>query len=128
MAVHQPGQDVGEVGGRIDVVEFAVFDESGQDRPVMSALVGAGEECVFAIERNRRVILPISGKKQRFITGGMRCTGVGSAAFTVSGDPGLRSWLLRRNEALRLSWRHGCSTRRLVRAWRLAPLGFPWKR
>ena len=33
MAVHQPGQDVGQVGGRIDVVEFAVLHEGGQNWP-----------------------------------------------------------------------------------------------
>lgn len=50
MTVHQPGEDVGEVGGWIDVVEFAVLHQGGQHRPVMGALVGAGEERVLPIE------------------------------------------------------------------------------
>jgi hypothetical protein len=51
MTVHQPGEDVGEVGGRIDAVELPVLHQGDQDRPVMGALVGAGED---AHRRRRR--------------------------------------------------------------------------
>ena len=50
MAVDDPGDDVGDVGLRIDDVEFAGLDQRGDDRPVLAAAVGAGEERVLAIE------------------------------------------------------------------------------
>ena len=46
-------EDVGEVGVRIDVVELAGLDQRGDDRPVLAAAVGAGEERVLAVERDR---------------------------------------------------------------------------
>ena len=53
MAVDDLGEDVGEVGVRIDAVELAGLDQRGDDRPVLAAAVGAGEERVLAIEGNR---------------------------------------------------------------------------
>ena len=53
MAVDDPGEDVGEIGVRLDPVELAGFDERGDDRPVLAAAIGAGEERVLAIERDR---------------------------------------------------------------------------
>src|SRR5678815_4024555 len=50
MAVDDPGDDVGEVGLRIDGVEFAGFDQRGDDRPVLATAVGAGEERILTIE------------------------------------------------------------------------------
>ena len=50
MAVDDPGEDVGEVGLRVDAVELAGLDERGDDGPVLSAAVGAGEERILAIE------------------------------------------------------------------------------
>ena len=50
MAVDDPGDDVGEVGLRIDAVELAGLDQRGDDRPVLAAAVGAGEESVLAVE------------------------------------------------------------------------------
>jgi hypothetical protein len=38
---------------RVDVVEFAVFDQRGDHRPVVAAFVGAGEQGVLAIEGER---------------------------------------------------------------------------
>jgi hypothetical protein len=48
---------------RINAVHLASFDERGDDRPMLAAAIGAGEEMIFTPERNRGVILPISGKK-----------------------------------------------------------------
>jgi len=45
--------DVGEVGLRVDGVELAGLYQRGDDGPVLAAAVGAGEESVLAIERDR---------------------------------------------------------------------------
>jgi hypothetical protein len=50
MAVDDAGDDIGEVGLRIDAAEFAGLDQRGDDRPVLGAAVGPGEERIFAIE------------------------------------------------------------------------------
>lgn len=47
------GEDIGEISFGIDVVEFARFDERGEDRPVLAAAVGTGEQGILAIERER---------------------------------------------------------------------------
>lgn len=53
MAVDDAGDDVGQVGVRVDVVELAGFDERGDGRPVLGAAVGADEERILAIEGER---------------------------------------------------------------------------
>lgn len=50
MPVDDPGQDVGEIGERIDVVDLAGFNQGGDDRPVFGATVGSGKQCVLATE------------------------------------------------------------------------------
>jgi hypothetical protein len=70
MTVDQPGQDIFEIGLGIDGVEFAALDQGGEDGPVVGAVVGAGEQAVLSVQGSRRVILPISGKRWRFTTGG----------------------------------------------------------
>ena len=62
MVVHHSGEDVGEVGLRLDAVQLAGLHQAGQHRPVLAAGVGAGEQSVLAVQGNRWVILPISGK------------------------------------------------------------------
>jgi hypothetical protein len=42
MPVDDPGQDVGEVGKRIDVVELAGLDQGCDDRPVFGTTIGRG--------------------------------------------------------------------------------------
>ena len=53
MAVDDLGDDVGEIGLRIDAAEFAGLDQRGDDGPVLAAAVGAGEQRVLAVERDR---------------------------------------------------------------------------
>ena len=53
MAVDDAGDDVGEVGLRIDAVELAGLDQRGDDGPVLAAAVGAGEEGILAVQRER---------------------------------------------------------------------------
>ena len=53
MSADDPGDDVGEIGVRLDAVELGGFDERGDDGPMLGAAVGAGEEGILAIERDR---------------------------------------------------------------------------
>ena len=53
MAVDDLGDDVGEVGVRFDAEELAGLDQRGDDGPMLAAAVGAGEECVLAVQRDR---------------------------------------------------------------------------
>ncbi len=50
MAVDDLGEQVGEVGVRVDAAQFAGLDQLGDEGPISSALVGTGEERIFAIE------------------------------------------------------------------------------
>ena len=47
--IDQLGEHVGEVGLRIDAVQFAGFDERSDGGPVLRTLIVAGEERVLAI-------------------------------------------------------------------------------
>ena len=53
MTVDDPGKDVGQIAKRIDVVEFAGFDQRSDSGPVLGAAVGAGEQCIFPVQRDR---------------------------------------------------------------------------
>ena len=53
MTVDDAGDDVGEVTERIDTKQLAGFDQRGDDRPVLSAAIRAGEQGVLAVERQR---------------------------------------------------------------------------
>lgn len=50
MPIDDPGQDVGEVGKRVDVVELAGLDQGRDDSPVFGATVGSGKQRVLAAE------------------------------------------------------------------------------
>ena len=53
MTIDDLCDDVGEVGVRFDADELAGLDQRGDDGPMLAAAVGAGEECVFAVQRDR---------------------------------------------------------------------------
>lgn len=53
VAVDDGGERSGQIGLRIDGVEFAGLDERGDCRPVFGPGVVACEECVLAVQRNR---------------------------------------------------------------------------
>ena len=44
VTLDEAGEDVGEIGLRIEAVEFAGLDERGEDRPMVAAVVGAGKQ------------------------------------------------------------------------------------
>ena len=119
---------VGEPGLRIDVVKASSHDQRDDDSSALGAAIGTCEQPSFSPESSRRVILPISGRKQRFTIGGTRSTGVRCAAITLRCGLELRLSSSKDSLALRSSWRHGCLTRPFVQECRLAPLTFRWKR
>ncbi len=49
MAVDDLGEDVGEVGVRVDAAELAGLDQRRDDRPVLAAAVGASEQRIIAL-------------------------------------------------------------------------------
>ena len=53
MTVDDPGEDIGEVGQRIDVVEFARLDERSDGSPMLGAAVRPCEQGILSIERDR---------------------------------------------------------------------------
>ena len=53
MAADDAGDDVGEVAVRLNVEELASFDQLSDHRPVLRTAIGAGEERVLAVERDR---------------------------------------------------------------------------
>lgn len=52
MAVDNSGEDVSEVSLWVDIVELASLNERGDDCPMFSAAIRAGEESILAIEGN----------------------------------------------------------------------------
>jgi hypothetical protein len=53
MAVDDTGDDVGKVAVRLDLDKLASLDQRSDHRPVLGTAVGAGEECIFTVERDR---------------------------------------------------------------------------
>ena len=52
MAVDDLGEDIGQIGLRIDGKHFAGCDQRGQNCPMFATAIGAGEEMILAPERN----------------------------------------------------------------------------
>ena len=48
--VDDPDDDVSEVELRIDVAEFARLDQRGDDRPMLAAAIGAGEQRILPVQ------------------------------------------------------------------------------
>ena len=53
MAVDDPGEGIGQIGKRIDIVQLTGFDQGGDDSPVLGTTVGACEQRIFPVERDR---------------------------------------------------------------------------
>ena len=71
------GENVGEPGVGIDVVELAGLDQRIDRRRPAPALVGTGEVPISAPDGNLAFILPIVGQRSKSIIRGIRCTGDG---------------------------------------------------
>ena len=52
MAVDDPGEDVDQVGERIDIVQLTGFDQRRDDGPMFGAAIGACEQRIFPAERD----------------------------------------------------------------------------
>ena len=88
MAVGHALQDVSEPGKGLDVVELCGGDEGAAGCPSDAATIGTREQMVFAPERNSPFILPMSGRKWKFITDGIRILAARSAfAVWSNGRP-----------------------------------------
>ena len=53
MAVDDFGDDLGEVIAWFDVAELAGLDQRGDHGPMFAAAIGAGEQSVLPVQRNR---------------------------------------------------------------------------
>ena len=53
VAIDDGGERAGQVGQRINTIEFASFNERGNGRPVLCSRVMSCKECVLAIEGYR---------------------------------------------------------------------------
>jgi hypothetical protein len=49
----EPVEDVGEISLGIDVVQFAGLNEGREDRPMLAAAIGAGEQWILSIKGER---------------------------------------------------------------------------
>ena len=52
MPVDDLADHIGHVGGWIDAVEFTSLDQRSDDRPMLAAAVGTGEECILPVQRD----------------------------------------------------------------------------
>ncbi len=84
-----PSEDICQIDLRIMAVQFDRFNDGQDIGDALTALVRAGKQPVLAAERNLPNILPISGKKSRFITAGMRFT-VGTSGVTTASSAAVR--------------------------------------
>ncbi len=80
-------QHVGKPSLRIDAVEFRHADQGVHCSRSLTATVGAGKQPCAAPESNRPVILPISGRRWRYIIAGTHTMGAAFAANMSSGAP-----------------------------------------
>src|SRR5215813_332445 len=69
--IHQLGENVGQIGLRVDAGELAGFDERCDAGPILCALIMPGEERILAIKNNHPFILPMSGRSWKFSTAGI---------------------------------------------------------
>ena len=51
--VDDPGEAVSQVAERIDVIQLTGFDQTGDDCPVLGAAIGACDQRIFPVERDR---------------------------------------------------------------------------
>jgi hypothetical protein len=82
--VGNAGEDVAQVGLRIEAVQGRGLDQGVEDRGPAAPGIRAGEEVVLAAQRDRPAILPMSGRKSRSTIAGTPSTGVVSDASAAS--------------------------------------------
>jgi len=95
MALNHSFEHISEIGEGLEVVELGRGEERSDNGPAIAAAVRAGEQMVLAAERNRPVILPISGRRSRSITAGTHSMGAAFAVSMSSGAPAAMSFMSR---------------------------------
>ena len=95
MAVNHSFEHISEIGEGLEVVELGRGEKRSDNGPAIAAAVRAGEQMVLAAERNRPVILPISGRMWRYIIAGTHSMGGAFAANMSSGAPAAMSFMSR---------------------------------
>jgi hypothetical protein len=75
-------ENVGKPGLRINIVHLGRDDQAVHHCGPLAATIGAAEQPGFSPHRNRPFILPMSGRKWKFITDGIRIL-VARSAFAV---------------------------------------------
>src|SRR5712691_9512214 len=93
--VGDAGEQVGDVELRVEGVELGAFDQRVHCGGAPAAGIGAGEQIVLAADRNRPVILPMSGRRSRSIIAGTHSMGVASDASISSSAPSATSFTSR---------------------------------
>ena len=88
-------QYVGEPGLRVDAVELGGGDQGVDRCGALATAVGTSEQPRPTPECNRPVILPISGRRSRFIIAGTHITGGAFVANMSSGAPAATSFTSR---------------------------------
>ena len=106
--VGDAGEHVGKIVLRVEGVELGALDQRVEGSGAAATGIGAGKQIILAANGNRPVILPMSGGKLKFITGGTRCISVAFAANTLSGALAVKSFTLRWRPAWLSWWRPGC--------------------
>jgi hypothetical protein len=116
--IGQARERLGEPGLRIDAVQLAGFNERIDARRPLRAFVRSGEGPIAPSNRNLPFILPITGRKSRSTTTGIRCMGAGFTNSTASSAPAAGSSTSRRRPAWSSCWPSGCSMLPPALAWR----------
>ena len=88
-------EHVGEPSLRIDVIQLGGLDQREHRGGAASTGIGAGEQPVLAADRNRPVILPMSGRRSRSIIAGTHIMGDAFVANMSSGAPAVMSFTSR---------------------------------
>ena len=89
------GEQIGEIVLRVEAVELGAFDQRVDRGGAAAAGIGAGKQIILAANRNRPVILPISGRMWRYIIAGTHSMGGAFAANMSSGAPAAMSFMSR---------------------------------
>jgi hypothetical protein len=95
MTLNHSFEHISEIGEGLEVVELGRGEERSDNGPAIAAAVRAGEQMVLAAERNRPVILPISGRRSRSIIGGTHIMGDAFVANMSSGASAVMSFTSR---------------------------------
>ena len=91
---------VAQIGFWVGAIELGSPDQSIDRLGTFTAGIGTEEEKILSPQRNHAVILPISGKKLKFITAGIPFMVDAYACSTVSSVLTVASCMLRSNLVL----------------------------